>query len=274
MNYDGSELLHSVAKKEIDLIYKLSDSYNRRKNVVNKTQKKKLLTLLEKQQHEIKESLEQPISDEFRKLLTEFDRCISSTEKSLTIDSKASPFHLFQNSNLFLTSLVIYGFLLRKENHEWIIKLIDKGPTKNKLRGKLKDTISYAIINNQKLAHINNVFSEKPNKYFQQIPLNNAFLPSYSSTKKISGYRSELKRTLLKGNAIKFQDLETLEVVATTATNVKKALLLSELGKVRYNNLLEKPGDIFQLKLSSDKQELCVYKISENKTEKIRSIKL
>jgi len=82
-------------------------------------------------------------------------------------------------------------------------------------------------------------------------------LPKYDSDKGPSAYRSELKRTLLKGKFLKFQNQNSLDKTANIILKAKHARLRFILAELRYN-LLVTESSSKQISLSKNGEHLII----------------
>lgn len=146
------------------------------------------------------------------------------------------------------------------QNEDWLIPLIDNAPSEEK---KLDHFIQQAIRVQGAVGFMDNYFFLTYKNQTEPIKLKGKFLPSYSETTKTSGYKSELKRTLLKGKVVKFKDKETLDAVAGVILKPRFARLRPLISDLRYIEA-SKNSKTLIITLSSNKTELLIVR-GENK---------
>lgn len=201
---------------------------------------------------------------EYKKIL-EYELNIRKEKTKISLN-----YHLFANSNLFLTSLYLYGALMDKKNEDYIRDLVDNVEGGKKLSQMLLKGLESAT-NLEKM----NVELFTPYKKIidRSFELNKGMMPTYHNNKGIAGYRADLKRTLFSSSArIKFKEEKTLNLIAELVADDNHLGLLERIAPARYKILSQFPESKIELELSGSKKSLDCLIITNESVDRRRLV--
>lgn len=257
--------LMSLIEKEVEHICSITAHDPEKDTIILAKQKQNVKTIkfLNKKRDEFSDFFEGGddrrdlvLRDDLIKLLDNYIIALSPKGDK----KKQSSFHLFLSGNLFVTSLYLYGCLNEKDkvamdkNEKALLKLLERD-VRDKGRKNLDDMIAIAIGSNSKREKLYNYLSPiKSKKSTRSIQMD--LMPLFDSLKQLKGYRSSLKRTLLESKAVRFKDIETLDKIASYASDSIYYPLLEMITTVRYNYVSSIPSSTIEFTLEGWK--LCL----------------
>lgn len=201
----------------------------------------KTVKFLKKKEKEIVEYFDENQIEKDSKLRLDIMDCFNKLESHSVVKSANpnSKFHKYMSSNLFVTSLFIYGCLNDKDekrrsiHEENLLALLERN-SRDKKRKNIDDMVVSSMERNRWLEDFNNQFGkELPIKAIRDTQ--RSLMPAYDPFKKITGYKAALKRTLLESKAIRFKDADTLDKVASYASVWDYYPLIETMFHLRYS---------------------------------------
>ena len=289
-------LIRLSVKKEFEFIYKyifgkgefVSEIRSEVKS--NKESITKVSRVLKLSQLQSESDLDDLEAEYIERVLLEVTGYLSylqSKRDDLTKKLIYSKNHLYLRGNLFVTCLLLYGFLEDEKNERMIIELIDNEESRFKVvniiqqerdscfGGRESFHFGVPIPYGVKLRSVPSLEDGGLSRSVLTTGPSHG-VPKYNSLKKLSGFRTELRRTLLERDFIKFKNKKDLSYVSILLAKGKKKLL-QDLCQVRYiDRWLSEKEVIFSLELTSSKKELRVmgHNLKNKEVKLIKSINL
>lgn len=255
------EVLTAMVSHEMNLISDISERVTRMSEL-NEQREKILLSVNELysdlKSYSSRSKLFEVKSDMVGIELTETQKLIVATDQFLKANKTSkkhtsiSAYHSFQTGNLFVTSLMLYGLLLDSNNYDWVIPLIDdedSGKAKLKKIGNKRMQIHNAAL------FVENFVRTQSESIAVSYNITGKILPKYDSVKGPSAYKSELKRTLLKGKVLRFKNQKALDETSKAILKAKNAKLRFLISDLRYSEAIKENGECL-LDLSQDSSKL------------------